>query len=67
MMIVERNGRVMARVTMVTGDVFFVEPCNNWEGCHVWKHYLAQDIFVQETEVKEKDNKVGFSQIMNLF
>ena len=50
MFLVERGGRVMGRFLSEAGDVFFIEPCNNWEGCHVWKHYHAQDIFVQEVE-----------------
>ena len=58
MFLVERAGRVMGRFLTEGGDVFFIEPCNNWEGCHVWKHYHAQDIFVQEVEELDTDLEV---------
>jgi len=58
MMIVERHERIMARATMKNDDIFFIEPCNNWEGCHVWKHYIAKDIFRQETDVQDSENEV---------
>lgn len=58
MFLVERAGRVMGRFLTEAGDVFFIEPCNNWEGCHVWKHYNAQDIFVQEVEVLDTELEV---------
>ena len=59
MMIVERHERIMARATMKNDDIFFIEPCNNWEGCHVWKHYIAKDIFRQETDVQDSENEVN--------
>ena len=58
MFLVERAGRVMGRFLTEAGDVFFIEPCNNWEGCHVWKHYNAQDIFIQEVEELDTDPEV---------
>ena len=58
MFLVERAGRVMGRFLTEAGDVYFIEPCNNWEGCHVWKHYNAQDIFVQEVEELDTEMKV---------
>lgn len=58
MFLVERAGRVMGRYLTEVGDVFFIEPCNNWERCHVWKHYYAQDIFVQEVEEIDTDIEV---------
>lgn len=58
MFLVERAGRVMGRFLTEAGDVFFIEPCNNWEGCHVWKHYNAQDIFVQEVEELDTEPEV---------
>merc|ERR1711973_645120 len=58
MMLVERHERIMARATMKNDDIFFIEPCNNWDGCHVWKHYIAKDIFRQETDVQDSENEV---------
>ena len=48
----------MGRYLTEAGDVFFIEPCNNWERCHVWKHYHAQDIFVQEVDELDTDMEV---------
>ena len=45
-----RNNRMMGKVSMSDNTMFFVEPCNNWEGCHVWKK-ISQDSFVDETHV----------------
>ena len=59
MFLVERGGRVLGRFLSQSGDVFFLEPCNNWEGCHVWKHYHAQDIFLQELEVEDPELEVN--------
>ena len=61
MFLVERAGRVMGRYLTEVGDVFFIEPCNNWERCHVWKHYYAQEIFVQEVEEIDTDMEVEIS------
>jgi len=58
MFLVERAGRVMGRYLTEVGDVFFIEPCNNWERCHVWKHYYAQEIFVQEVEEIDTDMEI---------
>ena len=66
MFLVERAGRVMGRFLTEGGDVFFIEPCNNWEGCHVWKHYHAQDIFLQEVEEIDTDLEVENIQASNL-
>ena len=60
MFVVEREGRVMARIVFNNADVLFLEPCNNWSGCHVMKQYHMDRIFLEETEVKDKDVKVGF-------
>ena len=44
-------------------SMFFIEPCNNWEGCHVWKK-ISQDIFVDETqEVSVNEEKLSQSQL----
>ena len=64
MLVVERQGRVMGKLYMESGDVVFIEPCSNWEGCHVWKQYHARTIFKEETEVKDKDLKVHFSYLI---
>merc|ERR1712142_92920 len=52
-----RNDRVMGKVRINDRSMFFLEPCNNWEGCHVWK-MISQDIFFDETDEPsiEKDS-----------
>ena len=58
MTLVERSGRVMGRMYQSDGEVVFIEPCNNWEHCHVWRQYSAEKIFTEETEVREKQTKM---------
>ena len=58
-----RNERVMGKVRMNDRSMFFIEPCNNWEGCHVWKK-ISQDTFVDEThEVSVDEEKLSQSQL----
>ena len=49
----------MSRIILDNADVLFIEPCNNWSGCHVMKQYHMDRIFMEETEVKDKDMKVS--------
>ena len=57
-----RNNRMMGRVRTNDQSMFFIEPCNNWEGCHVWKK-ISQDIFVDEThEVSFDEKKISESE-----
>ena len=53
----ERAGRVVGRVSLATGETFTIEPCNNWENCHVWKHFHYQS-FTQETNEPDTDYQV---------
>ena len=52
----ERMGRVVGRVSLATGE-FMIEPCNNWGGCHVWKHYDL-NTFRQETNEPDMEQQV---------
>ena len=42
-----RNSRVMGKVRLDDRTMYFLEPCNNFEGCHVWK-MINQESFVDE-------------------
>merc|ERR1712179_178512 len=42
-----RNNRVMGKLRLDERTMYFLEPCNNWEGCHVWK-MISQETFVDE-------------------
>ena len=53
----ERKGRVVGRISLATGEIFMIEPCNNWEGCHVWKHHDL-NTFRQETNEPDTDPQV---------
>ena len=44
-----RNSRVMGKVRLGDRTMYFLEPCNNWEGCHVWKR-INQESFVDESD-----------------
>ena len=56
----EREGRVMGRVSLPTGDTFIVEPCNNWPSCHVWK-FLLSSSFSDETNFPATDYQVSLN------
>ena len=53
----EREGRLVGRVSLATGDTFMIEPCSNWDGCHVWKHY-DYNTFTMETNEPDTDQQV---------
>merc|ERR1712215_412102 len=47
-----RDSRVMGKVSRVDGTIDFIEPCNNWAGCHVWKK-INQNVFVDEKKLSK--------------
>ena len=42
-----RNSHVMGKVRLDDRTMYFLEPCNNFEGCHVWK-MINQESFLDE-------------------
>merc|ERR1739838_719403 len=61
-----RNNRMMGKVSLADRSMFFVEPCNNWEGCHVWK-MMSQDSFIDEThEFSTYDDKLSEVEVRKL-
>jgi len=51
-----RDTHMMGKVSKVDSTMYFIEPCKNWEGCHVWKK-ISQNAFVDETHENDVDAK----------